>query len=152
MKFIHKLFSSFLLLSILNVYGQNTGNVWKDYIDFKKLTPKEYFEKLKISSAKYDPKQTYLLTISSQSPEYWITKNDVEFLMYYIDSEQPSYCVMQFVSSYLPINEKATFGGQAMNLIDSYRLNKGYPYILTDCSKNDETRSEEIKKWWNLIK
>ncbi|MBP6577583.1 MAG: hypothetical protein KA796_03230 [Chryseobacterium sp.] len=58
MKLINKFFSLFVLFIILNIYGQKTQNVWKDYIDFKKVTPKEYFAKLKIDSSKFDSQKT----------------------------------------------------------------------------------------------
>ncbi|MNK19084.1 hypothetical protein D3C87_373020 [compost metagenome] len=149
MKLINKFFSLFVLLVILNIYGQKTQNVWKDYIDFKKVTPKEYFAKLKIDSSKFDSQKNYLITIPMTTPKSWMTKKDVEYLMNYIDSEEPAYCVMQIISSHLPLNEKSTLGGQAMNLIDSYRLKENYPYVLTDCSKTDKKRITEIRKWWN---
>ena len=56
------------------------------------------------------------------APKSWMTKKDVEYLMNYIDSEEPSYCVMQIISSHLPLNEKSTLGGQAMNLIDGLMI------------------------------
>ena len=37
MKLINKFFSLFVLFIILNIYGQKTQNVWKDYIDFKNM-------------------------------------------------------------------------------------------------------------------
>ena len=83
------------------------------------------------------------------APKYKKKKKDVEYLMNYIDSEEPSYCVMQIISSHLPLNEKSTRCGQALNLIDCYRLKENYPYVLTDCSKTDKKRIAEIRKWWN---
>lgn len=124
----------------------------KDWIDLSKISVKEYLGMLKIDSTKYSSDKTYLILLSDKTSANWIEKSDVEWLMKYVDSKEPSYCVMQVFSSHLPINETSKLGGQVMNLIDSYRLKKEYPFFLTDCSKNDEKRSEEIKEWWKTNK
>lgn len=122
----------------------------KNSVDFNKTSLREFVAKLKIDSSMIDNEQNhfYILTTINKADLNWIKEEDLPILMSLIESKEPSYCVMQFISSQL-LFEKSTIGGQVMNLIDSYRYRKQYPYFLIDCSKNDYRRAEEIKKWWN---
>ena len=144
----------FILLVIvpLNLYGQTENDsIWLNWIDFNKLSVIEYLNVLPIEVVEED--HIYILTIGKKAEVGWIKRNDIDTLMKMIDCTEPSHCVMQVVSSQLPVNEISTIGGQAMDLIDAYRFEKEYPYKLTSCSRNDEERKREITFWFKeLIK
>ena len=122
------------------------NNKW---IHFDSISVIEFLELLPVKNVA--PNYFYILITVGQADSNWISKSDIPKLIKYIDSEQPAYCVMRVISSHLPVGEESTLGGQVMNLIDSYRLNKPYPYFLTDCSKSDKERQKEILDWWNEI-
>jgi hypothetical protein len=114
------------------------------------ITVKEYIDILKIQNP--IPYGVYRLNTFGDAPNNWITKSDIAQMIGLIDSQVRTYCVMQTISSNMPdLLEYSTLGGQIMNLIDSYRFNKKYPYFLTDCAKNDEMRKKEIIEWWENI-
>jgi hypothetical protein len=141
----------FILLTIAiasSCYGQIDSN--PNWIYFNNITVKEFVDTLSIKHSK--PNTIYILVTGNKAKVGWIKESDVDFLVELIDSKAPAYCVMQVISSQLPINEESTIGGQVMNLIDSYRFNKEYPFFLTDCSKNDEYRKQEILNWYNSFK
>jgi hypothetical protein len=111
------------------------------------ITVNEYIDILKIQNP--IPYGIYILNTSGNAPNNWITKRDIAQMISLIDSQARTYCIMQMISSNMPdLLEYSTLGGQIMNLIDSYRFNKKYPYFLTDCSKNDDMRKKEIIEWW----
>lgn len=116
------------------------------WLSFDSITVMDFVELLPVKIV--SPNSFYIITTVGQADSTWITKSDIAKLIKYIDSEQPAYCVMRAISSHLPIGEESTFGGQIMNIIDSYRLNRPYPYSLTDCSKTDKERQKEILDWW----
>ncbi|MEN0051574.1 MAG: hypothetical protein AAF806_31205 [Bacteroidota bacterium] len=90
----------------------------------------------------------HILTTIGQVKADWINEQDLEILMEYIDSENPSHCVVQAISSQSPIGEESTVGGQIINIINSYRRKEPYPNFLTLCAETNEARIEEVKKWW----
>ena len=116
------------------------------WLRFDSITVMDFVELLPVK--KVSPNYFYIITTVGQADSTWITKSDISKLIEYIDSEQPAYCIMRVISSHLPIGEESTLGGQVMNIIDSYRLNRPYPYFQTDCSKTDKVRQKEILDWW----
>lgn len=119
------------------------------WIRFDSISVMEFVELLPVKIVA--PNYFYIINTVGQADSAWITKEDIPKLIKLIDSEQPAYCVMRVISSHLPVGEESTIGGQVMNLIDSYRLNKPYPFFSTDCSKTDKDRQKEILDWWNEI-
>ena len=116
------------------------------WIKFDSISVMEFVELLPIKEI--NPNSFYILNTIGKADSNWIKEEDITKLIKLIDSEQPSYCVMRVISSYLPVGEESTVGGQVMNIIDAFRLNRPYPYFLTDCSKNDKIREKEILDWW----
>lgn len=121
------------------------------YIDFNKVSVYEYLELLKVEKNNTN-KLENILTIGLKTPENWLTDKDIDTLINYINSNDPAKCVMQIVSSYIPIEDSSTIGGQVLDILEAYKNKKSYPTTLTSCSKTDEKRIEEIKKWWNDYK
>jgi len=123
-------------------------------VDFSsnQLTPIEFISYLKInSSSNVDTKSSIenkILTITGHAKQTWITLKDISFLITIINSNEKSKCVWTDYASVRHEYSISTIGGQAMNLIDSYRHNEVYPYFLNECSTTDEQRIKEIKKWW----
>jgi hypothetical protein len=93
--------------------------------------------------------ESKILTIKGQSKSNWITLNDIHFLMPMINSNEKAKCIWTEISSVHPSYSISTIGGQVMNLIDSYRFAKHYPFFLQDCSSTDKKRIDDITKWWN---
>ncbi len=120
-----------------------------NWLRFDSISVLEFVELLPVKNVA--PNYFYIITTIGQADSNWISKDDIENLIKMIDSEQPAYCIMRVISSHLPVGEESTLGGQVMNLIDSYRFKRPYPYFLTDCSKTDNDRQKEIKDWWTEI-
>jgi hypothetical protein len=131
--------------------NMNCDQAFKQLIDFNKLSLSEYIDILKIKDP--CPNGEYRLTTFGNIGDKWITDSDIENLINLIDSEDPTYCIIQMMSSNLPTpTDYSTLGGQIMDILDAYRLKKQYPYFLSSCSKNDEKRKTEILNWWNDYK
>ncbi len=145
-----KIFTIFLMLTFNhNVNGQAPKQPMDSLssdIDFTKVSVREYVELLRIHDK--EKNRLHFLSLNKSAPTNWLQKSDVDFLMKYVDSKEPANCVVHIRSSHLPLHGSSTLGGQVMNLIDSFRFKKEYPYFLDDCSKTDKKRVSEIKKWW----
>ncbi len=120
-------------------------------VKFDSISVMEFVEMLKIKDPV--PHGIYRMGTLGQADSNWITKDDVAKMIDLIDSKDKTYCIAQLISSQLPgLDDYSTLGGQVMNLIDSYRFKKRYPYFLTECTKNDENRKKEILDWWEKEK
>lgn len=117
-----------------------------DYINLDEVSVYQFIERLKVDQN--NPNRLNILTIGLKKPDGWITENDIDSLMTFITSKAPAKCVMQIVSSYIPVKDSSTIGGQAMDIIEAFINNKTYPSFLTSCAKTDEERIKQIKKWW----
>lgn len=124
--------------------SKESSDSYKQSISFEGLSATEFF----ILLAKSD---TVLvkggITIFREAPENWVTEHDIEYLIEYIMSDQKRNCLKNAVSSYL-VEGHTTLGGQAMDLIDSFRLKKKYFSAANSCTKTDNERADEILKWW----
>ncbi len=113
------------------------------------ITPRELLSILKYDSD--TAKEVKYITVSFDPPENWVRLDDVKYFMQFINSIEKCKCVIKVYSSYLPNNDYSTLGGQAMNLIDSYRQNEPYFQGVWNCSINDTLRAQEIHTWWESI-
>ena len=116
----------------------------KQWIKLDSISIEEFVNLLPIQN--YSPKTTYLITTTGNANQNWIQEEEIDYLMKYLHSEQPSHCVMQAISSNLPIGKTSTVGGQIQNLLVSHINNKQYPNGLTICESSDEKRIEVIEK------
>lgn len=130
----------FILVISVNLFAQNSI-----IIDVKGLTAKSFF--IKLSEYKNSSCEN-VITISEEFSENWVTKDDVEYLISFVKSEEKIACLNSMVSSLWP-TECSTLGGQAMDLIDAFRFKTKYLKCLYSCTKTDLTRADEIIKWWN---
>lgn len=121
-----------------------------DFINLNDYSVYQFIELLKID--KDNLSQLNILTVNMQTTENWVTKKDIDSLMTLIYSREPAKCVMQVVSSHLPIGDNSTIGGQVMDIIEAFKENKSYPTILTSCAKTDQERIDKLTKWWDKQK
>jgi uncharacterized protein len=123
------------------------ASMTSEFIDLNKISVWEFINLLKIDTT--NKSDLNILTIGMNTPENWINAKDIDTLMTIINSNEPSKCIVQVISSYyLPIGESSTIGGQVMDIIEAYKDNKAYPNKLTSCSKTDEQRIKAIELWW----
>ena len=113
-----------------------------------KISPKQLFSVLKFSSD--TAKGVNFITVGD-APTNWIQFADVKYLVRFINSHEKCKCVIKVYSDYLPFDNYSTLGGQAMNLIDSYRKKEPYFKGVWNCAKNDSLRAKEIKTWWKSL-
>jgi|GEM_PF-5864403 len=106
----------------------------------------DFFRALKHPTSASKPLD--FVTVREKIPKGWVTRSDVAQLMEHIRSNERAYCVVSVLSSYLPVDDSSTVGGQAMDLIDLYRFNLEYP-PLWSCAKTDTDRIASITKWWS---
>jgi hypothetical protein len=118
-------------------------------IDLHTITPRQLLSILKYDSD--TAKGVKFITVSWDPPKDWVQLEDVNYFMQCIHSTEKCKCVIKVYSNYLPFDDYSTLGGQAMNLIDSYRLNESYFQGVWNCSKNDSLRAREIETWWESI-
>jgi len=122
----------------------NTNEIiWIEHI-----TVSEFVEELRISKHRYSNHS--ILTVAGQQDTNWITKDDIEFLMTLIDSQERAKCIVMVISSYLPSHNHHTLGDQVLELINAYRYKEVFPSHATHCCDSDVTLKESIKKWWEV--
>jgi hypothetical protein len=129
--------------------GKKNKEIELNFININKLTVFQFIELLRTDKedSKKSPK---VLTISGmQTPENWLTKSDVDSLVTLINSTDSAKCIMLVISSYYPLNESSTIGGQILSIIKAYKDKKKYPTFLTSCAKTDQKQIAEIENWWN---
>lgn len=130
--------------AIISVLGNDSH---EGFINLNQISVFEFIELLKINEE--NKGKTNILTIGSIAPQLWVTEKDIEILINYIHLTEPSRCVVQSISSYLPVGDSATIGGHAMDIIEAFMENGTYPHFLTSCAKTDGNRIERIRNWWN---
>ncbi len=118
-----------------------------DFINFNEVSVYQFIDLLKIDKKR--PNQLNILTIGLQTPANWVTKKDIDTLIAFINSTEPAKCVMQVISSHLPVEGSSTIGGQVMDIIEAFKENIPYPTTLTSCAKTDQERIDRLTKWWN---
>jgi hypothetical protein len=114
--------------------------------DLHKVSPRQLLDILNFNSGK--AKGAKFVTVSFDPPKNWVGKEDLGYLMKLIRSQDKCRCVIHVFSSYLPFQDSSTIGGQAMNMIDSYRTGKPYFEGSWNCAKTDSARLREIELWW----
>ena len=130
--------------------NQHPAGILYYSVDLHKITPKYYFSLLRLDSD--SAKGAKFISFGLDAPTNWIKLDDVKYFMQFINSTEKCRCIVKIHSSYIPPdNNFSTLGGQAMNLIDSYRKNEPYFYGLWNCSKNDILRAKGIMTWWKSI-
>ena len=150
MKYRMLLFVIFSTL-IIGVNAQKQAAQKDQYFfDLHKISPVQLLSYLDFNSD--TAKNVTFVTVSFDVPENWVGFVDVVQLMKSIHSEVKCKCVIKVYSSYLPVNDYSTVGGQAMNLIDSYRTQKPYFEGSWNCAKTDSSRIKEIEKWYGNLK
>ena len=103
-----------------------------DFINLNEISVYQFIELLKVDQNK--PSQLNILTVGLQTQENWVTEKDIDTLMPFINSTDPAKCVMQVISSHLPVGDSSTIGGQVMDIIEAFINKKTYPNISI---KND---------------
>jgi len=127
--------------------NMNCSETFPPIVRLENLSLYEFIDVLKIKNP--CPNGVYQIMIIRNAPDNWIKEKDIPYLISLLDSNEITYCITQACSSKLPDDtDYSTLGGQIMNMIDSYRLQRPYPDFLTACTKNDEERKKEIIKWW----
>jgi hypothetical protein len=142
-----------LLALFLSSYAQNKWVYYNDSNYNMIIDTMSVFSFLKVLAiADYDSNSFYIIRIKDQVKTGWVKASEIDSLILLIDSKEPSYCIEGSYASLRPPNRRSTIGGQVMNLIDSFRLNWGYPMLPFDCATNDEKRKAEILKWYKKFK
>ena len=135
-------------------YGQT--EIEKDYLDtnnfvqMNKISVRQFVNELRIPKKKphYPLNIIYILHTVGKQDTNWITKEDVEYLMTFIDSNEEAKCIMRVVSSDLPFHERPILGDQVILLINAYRRKLEFPYGFTLCGDFRDNERTELKEWW----
>jgi hypothetical protein len=144
-----KLFKFLLTLLLLfsipetNFAQGNTG-----FLKAKDFTPASFLQLFKYRS---DYPKFYFVTIETEFPSDWITESQVDSLIRYVKSRDKAYCLVNPLSSYLPI-DSAQLGGYAIKLISAYKEKVRPEFGLYDCPMTDDKRADELIQWWSKQK
>src|SRR4030095_14567463 len=134
MKFTYVL----IILSILSCKESDPDNSSNSNIELntkqsdttKNLTLYEFLDAIKTRDA---PKHLNFLTAEEKFPIDWIKASDIDTLISLIESKEKCRCVLNPLSSYIPINENADLGGYAILFLNSFRNNKSVEFGLWAC-------------------
>ena len=102
----------------------------------------------KIRIKKSESNGLHFFTIVNEFPENWVKKEEIENLIGLIDSKENCKCLVNPLSSKIPINEKSTIGGYAIMLIKSFKNKTKIDIGLTLCPTTAPNEIIEIKNWW----
>ncbi len=93
-----------------------------------------------------------IFTIANEFPKNWVKYKEIEKLINLIDSKESCKCLVNPLSSFIPTNEKASIGGYAVLLINSFKNKTKIDIGKYYCPETSEKEITEIKKWWNEYK
>ena len=115
------------------------NNIWK--------TPKDYSPtSLIMEVANGENNKT--LTLADEFPLNWVEKKDIEPLINLISNTEKCKCLLNPLSSKIPINDFAQIGGYARIFIESYKDAKEIQLGLYSCPKVDLDINKDLIDWW----
>jgi hypothetical protein len=101
---------------------------------------------------KYDQKRGLnCVTLSGDFPKNWVKKEDVEYLISILNSNQKCCGYMNPFSSFIS-GDNAEVGGFAIIFLNSYITNSKIELGLNSNPKVDKKESEKIMYWYNNLK
>lgn len=93
-----------------------------------------------------------VITMTDEFPEDWVKESDIDTLMTLIQSTKKCNCILNPLSSYIPINNDADIGGYAIIFVNSFRQKTKIKLGLYNCPKTDKQSVKEINNWWTTYK
>ena len=110
----------------------------------KHLTLYEFLDAIKTRDA---PKHLNFLSAVEKFPIDWIKASDIDTLISLVESKEKCRCILNPLSSYIPIDEKADLGGYAILFLNSFRNNKSVEFGLWACPETDKDDVAELLNW-----
>jgi len=117
-------------------------------INLNKTTPSQFLD---ILSNGFDSLSKMNFLTTGDFAKNWVSLEDLNYLMKLIHSTEKCLCVVKVWSSFEPFANYSKIGGQAMNMVESYKNKVPYFPGLWTCAKNDSLRAAEIGKWWKTM-
>jgi hypothetical protein len=89
-----------------------------------------------------------ILIITDHFPTHFVKTKEIDSLLTLVKSKQKCRCVLNPLSSYIPLNKTAELGGYVIALINSYKINKPYSIGLYSCPQVDDKEADDLIHWW----
>jgi hypothetical protein len=117
----------------------------------KKMSVISFLDKL--TSVDTVDNEFNFITINDQSiSKDWINSKDIDTLITLVKSKKKCKCVVNVLSSYLPISKSAELGGYVLFLLTHYKEGKDINFGLSNCPMTNENEADELIKWWRQTK
>jgi len=99
-----------------------------------------------VTTKEASSRQMDFLTIMDDFPKHWIKKTDIFKLGALLKSKEKCKCVVNPLSSYLPVNDSADLGGYAIMLLTAYKENKQISFLWL-CPTANEKKANQLLTW-----
>jgi hypothetical protein len=119
-----------------NIFGTNI---------YKNLSPNEFLNYI------YNHRKGFnkfgFITFG-QAPANWINEKDIDTLIQRVQDTTKIPCLVNPLSSYLPIKMNSCIGREAQNMIESYINKVGYLDFLYSCGQVDSLNARKLIEWY----
>ncbi len=92
------------------------------------------------------------VTTSGDFPDKWIKTTDIDSLIKLVKSKEKCACLVNPLSSYIPIDSNAELGGYAIDMISSYREGRNFSFSLWTCPKESDQLADSLILWYSQRK
>jgi len=89
------------------------------------------------------------VTISGNFSDNWIKSSDVETLIPLVKNKSKCVCLLDPISSHIPLDSIAEVGGYAIQWIKAFKENRNYSFRLYTCPKVNTAEADSLIKWWS---
>jgi hypothetical protein len=80
-------------------------------------------------------------------PSDWVKKADIDTLITLITSRQKCNCILNPLSSYIPIGDSADLGGYAIAILNAHRQNRPFQIQTWTCPKTNQKDVDDLTRW-----
>ncbi len=92
------------------------------------------------------------ITIKQEFKKDWINEKDLDSLITLIDSREKCKCILNPLSSTIPIGDSADVGGYVILILNSYRHKSTLQFKTWACPKTNKDDVIEITRWKKELK
>lgn len=125
--------------STLNLKG------YEDQVSFftSNMSVHDFLKAVKID----DSSDFNVITMEKEFTKDWIKEAEIDTLMTLITSREKCKCILNPMSSHIPIGDSADLGGYTIEILKAYRQNRSFQFKLWACPKTNEKEVNELTTW-----
>ncbi len=85
--------------------------------------------------------------MTQEFPSDWVKEADIDKLMTLIASREKCNCILNPMSSNIPIGDSADLGGYAIAILNAHRQNRPFQIQTWACPKTNQKDVDDLTRW-----